>query len=333
MMGISGSLSNALSGLTATSRMAELVSSNISNALTDGYGKRDIALSAAALGPSSGGVRIDGMTRHVNAGLLSDRRLADSELAGQQRLSAFYLDLERSFGLPEDPSGLSNRLSSFEQALYAAENDPASEQLLVSVARSLGAVATKLNAMPDDVQAMRQQADAYIAQDVEVLNTALAQIEDLNGKITRAYAGGGNPLALEDQRQVVMDRIAKITPLRVLPRDNGAVALYSKSGATLIDGQAPTFEFTHSATIVADMTFAGGVLGGITRNGVPMSTDNGFGRLSGGSLEAAFVARDSVLTQAQAHLDGIASDLVVRFEDVANDPSLANDLHRFAHPG
>ncbi|MEL7027010.1 MAG: flagellar basal body protein, partial [Pseudomonadota bacterium] len=45
-MSISTSLSSALSGLTATSRAAELVSSNISNALTEGYGRRELATSA-----------------------------------------------------------------------------------------------------------------------------------------------------------------------------------------------------------------------------------------------------------------------------------------------
>ena len=36
-MSISGTLANALSGLTAASRAAQLVSSNVSNAMTEGY--------------------------------------------------------------------------------------------------------------------------------------------------------------------------------------------------------------------------------------------------------------------------------------------------------
>lgn len=322
-MGISGSLNNALSGLTATSRMAELVSSNISNALTDGYGRREISLSSASLGRGSGGVRIDGIGRNVNQSILNDRRLADSELSGQQRLTDFMTRIEVAFGRPEDPSSLSNRLSTFEQSLFAAESDPASEQQLAITARSLGGVATKLNMLNDNIQGMRQQADGMIAQDVETLNVALAQIEGLNGEISRARASGGNPLALEDQRQLVIDTVAQIVPLRVLPRDGGSVALYSTTGATLIDGQAPTFTFTPTPTIVADMTFAGGALAGISRNGVPLSMTDGYGRLSGGSLEAAFTARDDVLVSAQANIDGIAADLITRFEDVTNDPSLA----------
>ena len=44
-MSISGSLSSALSGLTAASRAAEIVSSNIANAATPGYGRREVLTS------------------------------------------------------------------------------------------------------------------------------------------------------------------------------------------------------------------------------------------------------------------------------------------------
>jgi len=48
-MSISNSLSNALSGMTAASRMAEVVSSNLANSLTDGYGRRTLNLSSAVI--------------------------------------------------------------------------------------------------------------------------------------------------------------------------------------------------------------------------------------------------------------------------------------------
>eukprot|EP00581_Thalassiosira_minuscula_P024003 CAMPEP_0184437988 /NCGR_PEP_ID=MMETSP0738-20130409/628709_1 /TAXON_ID=385413 /ORGANISM="Thalassiosira miniscula, Strain CCMP1093" /LENGTH=42 /DNA_ID= /DNA_START= /DNA_END= /DNA_ORIENTATION= len=41
-MSISSALSNALTGLTASARRAEVVSSNISNAMTEGYGRRSL---------------------------------------------------------------------------------------------------------------------------------------------------------------------------------------------------------------------------------------------------------------------------------------------------
>ncbi len=60
-MSISHSLSNALSGMTAASRMAEVVSSNLANSLTDGYGRRSLDLSSSVIGGRGSGVNIDGM--------------------------------------------------------------------------------------------------------------------------------------------------------------------------------------------------------------------------------------------------------------------------------
>jgi len=58
-MSITGALNNALSGLTTTSRMAETVSSNLSNAVTDGYGRRSLELASLQLG----GVQVQAVNR------------------------------------------------------------------------------------------------------------------------------------------------------------------------------------------------------------------------------------------------------------------------------
>ena len=126
-----------------------------------------------------------------------------------------------------------------------------------------------------------------------------------------------------DARQKVIDKIASIIPLKEVDRGNGQVALYSTSGAGLIDGKAAAFTFSPTVTIMPAMTFSGGALSGIAQNGTPLDTDNGYGRLGGGSLEAQFRLRDQTLPDIQANLDNIAADLLRRFEDVGVDPTTA----------
>ncbi|HEX9856935.1 MAG TPA: flagellar basal body protein, partial [Paracoccaceae bacterium] len=75
-MSISATLASALSGLTAASRAAELVSSNVANALTEGYARRELSLGARGLAGGGQGVQIIGVTRTVDQALLSDRRVA-----------------------------------------------------------------------------------------------------------------------------------------------------------------------------------------------------------------------------------------------------------------
>ncbi|MEM7521954.1 MAG: flagellar basal body protein, partial [Pseudomonadota bacterium] len=115
-MTISGALSNALSGLRAAGRGAEIVSSNLANALTPGYARRELGLASAVIG-DTGGVRVTGITRIVDASILSDRRLAEAQQVNAETTSGFLDRIERLLGTPDDPSSLSARLAVFDQAL------------------------------------------------------------------------------------------------------------------------------------------------------------------------------------------------------------------------
>lgn len=321
-MSITQSLNNAVSGLSATSRMAEVVSSNLSNALTDGYARRVLDTSAMSTG-AGGGVRVDGVRRIVDPALTGDRRLADAALAFQDRNAPALAQLERQFSMPDDPGGLAAKVANLESALVTATNDPASDKALSDVLFRLGDVATSLNDNARSVQTMRQNADAAIANDIETLNTSLLQVEQLNSDIGRMIATGGDPSGLMDQRRRVIDTIGSIVPVREIARPNAQVALITPTGAQLIDGPAAQFEFNRTPTITADMTLASGGVSGITRDGVPLDAVNGFGKLSGGSLAASFQMRDDTLVSAQAGLDDVAVDLIARFEDPLVDPTLA----------
>lgn len=322
-MSISSALNNALSGLNVTSRMAEVVSSNLSNVMTDGYGRRGLEISAGQAGNFGGGVRAVGVTRFVDPGLLSDRRQADAALGGHDRTAAALLRVEQALGGPDDPASLNARLAAFESALISASSDPASDTRLATVASRITDLAATLRDNTATVQALRQDADAAILRDVETLNNALQQVADFNKDIRRLTVSGNDPSALIDARQRVVDQIAEIVPVREVPRDNGAISLRTIGGIQLLESKPATFDFVPTPTITAEMTFAGGVLSGITVDGVPIDPANGVGRLDGGSLGAAFALRDITLVEVQDGLDGVAADLIARLEDPANDPTLA----------
>ncbi|MFQ1702757.1 flagellar hook-associated protein FlgK [Loktanella agnita] len=326
-MSIASALNNALSGLAATSRTAEIVSSNLSNALTDGYGRRSVQLSSAQVGNSSGGVQVVGIQRHVDAAILSDRRLADASLKGQEFGAAALNRLELALGGPDSERGLSARLAAFEQALISSGSDPGSELRLTTVVSRLHDVTDTLRSNTQTIQEQRQAADGTIARTVETLNTALKSVEALNNDIMRLKATGTETSALYDARQRAVDQVAAIVPIREMQRDSGMISLFTTSGAALLESRAIQFGFEPTPTIVADMSFAGGTLSGITADGVPVSATNGIGQLDGGSLGAAFALRDETLVETQNALDDIAADLIARFQDPANDPTLtAGDL-------
>ncbi|KMK65390.1 flagellar hook-associated protein FlgK [Puniceibacterium sp. IMCC21224] len=320
-MSLSGALSNALSGLRANTRSAGIVSSNISNALTDGYGRRELALSSSTLG-GSGGVRVDGVIRHGDPVLLSDRRISDALSGNAETLQGFATKAEFLLGDPSDTGSLAGRLGAFENAFITAASNPSATQRLETVAQAAKDVASTLNTISKGVQTSRETADSAIARQVEDINSTLQRVEALNTQIAKATRLGQDPSALIDERQINIDAIAKAVPLRSVPRDDGMVAIYSIKGATLLDGSAATLEFTQTQVIQPQMTQGNGLLGGLTINGRAINTSQD-GPLAGGTLAANFQIRDLDAVGIQAQLDGVARDLVERLGPGGADTTLA----------
>ena len=106
---------------------------------------------------------------------------------------------------------------------------------------------------------------------VEDLNHGLLQVRDLNILISKALAQGRDTSALEDNRQMAIDRLSEIVPLREVPRDRGAVALYTTGGAVLLDGTAAKLEFSRTNVIQPHMTQSNTLLSGLAINGKPVS--------------------------------------------------------------
>lgn len=321
-MSISGSISSALSGLTAASRAAELVSSNIANAMTPGYGRREINLASRQVGSTGQGVRVVSIQRMANLFAIGERRHADATLGQSSARAAFYRRLEVAIGVPDNASSLTARTGAFDAALLTAAARPDSEANLSQVAGSARAMASQIAASSGDVQSSRMRAEEQIARDVELVNTTLVRIADLNTQI-RMLAGGTDSSALQDQRQQAIDSISAILPLREIPREGGTVALVTVTGGVLLDGPPSTLGFQTAGIITPEMTLGSGALSGLTLNGRAVDMTNPNGSLSGGRLAANFAVRDEIGVQSQAKLDAIARDLVERFQDPAVDPTLA----------
>ncbi len=322
-MTISSTLSIALSGLTAAARSAETVSSNVANALTDGYGRREVGLSSRSVGGQGAGVNVDGVVRQVDTALISDRRLADAGIGFSKQQAAFYARLEQSLGTPDTAGSLSGRIASFEAALIEASSRPDSETRLSNVLQAAQSVTDAFNTVSDDIQQQRMQADRDIGVQVNQLNDRLSKVEDLNNQIRLQLGRGHDAAGLMDQRQILVDDIASIVPLRQVPRDNGQIALFTTGGAGLLDGKAGQFEFTPVGVIVPEMSIESGALSGLTLNGAAVATSGNYSPIAGGSLSALFQQRDELAPQAQTELDAVARDLVDRFQALDGDPMVA----------
>ncbi len=333
-MSISASLSNALTGLAAASRSAQVVSSNVSNALTDGYARRQVNLSPRYIGGTGAGVQIDGISRIVDETLLREKRLSAAAAGNATVAHDFNTEVLNLVGAPDSAGSLTARVSGFETALLEAASRPDSEARLTGVLVSGQALAEKLNDISDGVQKLREDADAEISLEVTRLNSSLEQISDLNAQILRAKRNDQDYPALLDRRQKLIDDISELVPIRQIPRENDTVALYTIGGALLLDIEPAEFGFESRAPITPDMTLASGALSGLTINGNPVQTAGTGSAIAGGVLAGLFSLRDELAVSIQDDVDEVARDLVLRFEDPTLDPTLvAGDPGLFTDQG
>jgi flagellar hook-associated protein 1 FlgK len=314
-MSITGAMNAAMSGLRAAARGTEIVSSNISNALTPNYGRRGMELSALNYG-TSGGVGIDRISRQMNENVVADRRQANAAQHNTQTAVDFFRRLEDATGIAGNTDGLGGRLASFEQSLITAASRPDTVERLAQTVTDARRLLEGLGQASADVQGMRSRADSQIAQEVAMLNTALQQVEQLNRQIISTQTLGGSSPALLDQRQAVLDTIGSVVPINVVPRDTGAIAIYTEGGAVLLDISAATVGFERKNAVTAYQTLDGGTLSGLTLNGQDILRTSAMG---GGSLGGHFTVRDTHGVQAQSQLDALARDLVERFADPSLD--------------
>lgn len=316
-MSLSSSISNALSGLAVSSRAAQLVSSNLANAMNENYSRQEIELGSAR----EGGAVISGISRIVDAALLADRRNALAGLGLSSERANGARALEQIIGTPDDPSSLPAHVNSFDAALRFLESDPGSDIRLREVVSTGVALSERLGMAQTSIQSQRMSADRQIGQELETLHANLQQIVALNSHIVEANVNGRDANAFLDQRQTLIDQVSELIPLREMPRAHGAVSLVSANGMMLIEASAVSFDFTRSNLIQPHMTVENGQLSGVSVDGTAIDMASPTNALGGGRLQALFEVRDQTAPQAQDQIDAFALDLAERFHDLPGDTS------------
>jgi flagellar hook-associated protein 1 FlgK len=324
-MGLTTTLANALSGLNAATRSADVVSQNVANARTPGFARREINLSAQSLGGQGAGVTVDGVTRALDRFLLADRRLADADAGGAGVRAGFLALAERALGQPGDGGSLSALVAEFDAALVQAAARPDSQAGLQQVLRAADHLARAFNSLDATLQQARSSADDTITGLVDELNQTLTRIDALNADILAQRASGHDATALMDQRQRLVDRAAEIVPVREVQRDHDQIALFTTGGAILLEGNPALVGFAPAGVITADMTLASGALSGLTVNGQIVPSGPA-GVLGGGELGAQFAIRDQLAPDIQTQVDALARNLMERFAAPGLDTTLATGL-------
>jgi flagellar hook-associated protein 1 FlgK len=266
-MSLTSALSIALSGLQTSTAQLQVISNNISNAQTAGYTAKTANVSSVDVGQYGGGATIAGFTRATDAGLTTAYNAATSSASYYSTQNNYLSQVQTILSSTSSNPALSSDVAAFQSAwtqYQAAPESTAQQQAVIQAGANL---AGDLRTAASAVQTLSRQVTSDTFSTVATLNTDLAQVQALNLQIADSGANSASSADLADQRDAVVNKIAAITSVTVVQRNNGQIALYTPQGTSLLDGSAQTF----------------------TYNGTKVTSSNGqdvTGSLTGGSLQA-----------------------------------------------
>jgi len=343
-MTIANALNNALSGLLTNQRQADVTAHNIANATTPGFSQREVTVATQTVAGQGSGVRISAVQRQVDLLLIRDSRAEQGRLEFLSTGADAFTRVADALGDTDSVNGLSQLFQRTEEAFRALETTPESVPRQQDALRALQSLGRGFNELSGTFDEMRGDADAAIGREVEIVNDTLQQLAGVNRQIA-LRSGTGDIGDLEDQRDRLIDDVARRIPVRVLRNDDsGSVLLLTHEGVPLLDGDAATLAFDSRPIVNTGEVYdpsgspAAGfthVLSGLEVDGRDIAPGSGDAQsLDDGLLAGLFRVRDEIAPDALAKLDAIAYAVAERFQDSAVDTSLgATDPGLFTDAG
>lgn len=317
-MGLTSSLTNAVSGLRVNQDSLDILSRNIANSGTPGYHRQSLNI-VDYNSQDSSYARSIGTRRAFNSSLQAyyTRQVADTANSGIQ---AAYLDRLQGFmGKPGTAGSIDTMFGNLQNAMQGIATSPDDYNSRAQAVAAAQSMVETLNRLSTTIQGMRQETEGQIASNVHNLNGMLNSLSEVNNRMLDLGMTDTSRAALLDQRDRLVSSVAEMIDVRADYRADGTVALMTRSGVGLIDNGVSTFKFESAGNLSPNSVFdpdtAKTKVGKMT-----LTTPSGLtidlvtqGVLQGGELGGLVTLRDKTLVEAQEQLDEIAASLAMAF--------------------
>ena len=232
------------SGLTAYRKLLETVGSNIVNANTEGYVRRDVSLQAtgdssmlptARAATSGSGVLVDAVRRGTDSFLQAQTYHANASAKQAATFADSMSQLEKT--IFTSSSNLSTEVQSFYSNFSQLATAPTSTSARLTLLDSGERVATVFRNTAGQVQTGLKSADSAIDAALGQINVISSQLARLNVEITRSSSGNQKPNDLLDQRDKMLQSLSDLTSFTTVEASTGVVDVYlgdSPSGKKLV---------------------------------------------------------------------------------------------------
>jgi flagellar hook-associated protein 1 FlgK len=328
-MGLSASLTNALSGMGTGQASLEILSRNVANAGTPGYHRQSLSV-IDTMGANSTFARTGGLERAFDQSLQAYYTDSVSN-AGYTGVRTDVLERLQSFlGKPGDPGSLDTMFGNFQNALQSLGTSPDDFATRASAISQAQGMASTLNSLSQSVQSLRQESETQISSSVSALNDAVNALAQVNGRLVAQTTDSATRATLMDQRDRLVSLIAEQLDVTVQYRPDDTVSLMTKTGVGILDVNPSIFNFQAAGVITADKQFnidpSKSNVGQLT-----LTTPSGSvidlvqqNVLKSGKLAGLVDLRDDTLVNAQSQLDQIAAGLAQAMSTVTTQGTAAS---------
>jgi len=298
-MAISVGLNTAMRALLTQQAAMDVTSHNVANLNTIGYTRQRAhleAVSPVGMPPVGGGVEIQSVERVRD--LFMDLQLRmESSAEGSFRVQADSLALaEVSLGEPNE-GGIRQLMSSFFNAwrdLANAPEESAARQAVIQTGSSFSLAAQRVDRT---FNALRDDANDRVALLVDEVNTIGSEIAALNSQIMTLRVTGDAASDLTDRRDLALDRLAQISDIHYVERDNGTVDIYI-AGRALVSGN------------VSNQLYVDPDIANSNYFDVKWTADNSLAQFSSGEIQGLLIQRDTDLPSRIADFNTFVAQIV-----------------------
>ena len=300
---------------------------NIANANTDGYTRQAAEMQASIPFTVTGttrpqqaaqlGTGVDVVNiKRFRDGFLDLQFRGEQQLLGQWESTHFAVGrLEESLNEPSN-EGLSAALARFWNDWSAMANNPESQASRKALVESALTMTTQMNNLHRTWQSQQFDLDRQLALRVQDVNNLTTRIARLNDQIVRITGSGDQPNDLRDERDVLIDKLAKIVNITYREGENGAVTVNIGGRTAVFSNQH--FELKVTKDLTGDGVDENAFTTVVWRDDfreeaeLPLEVVD----ITSGQLFGDIHARDVVLAEAIEDLQLLGSELITRVNEV-----------------
>ena len=308
-MGLTSALQIGRSGLLTAQTAIEVAGNNLANVATRGYSRQEMVIVPAGVQEISNGnfvgrgVQLQEIVRRTDDALMTRIRGSIADQSGSLLKQEIIGQVE---ALQNELTGidLSSQLNEFFNAFGDLSNQPLDSSLRSLVLQRGESLTSFITELRSGLVELREQLDDRIRNSTLAVNDLLGQVEALNKQISQTEGGAGGAHGLRDQRDQVLNELAKFLDISATEQASGVVDIYVGSTPIMLNGKSRGVEVKIES------------VNGVLEHNVIVSADSTSLRAGSGELGALIDLRESMIDQTMTTLDDFTGQLIFQINRV-----------------